>query len=435
MNFVKASLFNFIASAILYLLHIATSMIQARVLGPTELGRFQLFISTQTIIIALFSFGLGQASIYYRNNKKVNLARIVTTLCKAECVLAFLIFAVLLFLVYFSDDYFGKVPNLVIVFYAVGAAASLVSTSMKPLLIADMHVVKLQLTNYITAVLSFLALVIVYIVKGTLTVNILIIIISVTNIFGALLLFYYFYPHFNKRLSFDLPLFKSITFLGIKMSLNNIAFLCIQNAPIYMISWVSANSYSNIGLYTRASSICALALFLNSTLGPLLYSKLSSIHDEQRKDYAIMISSSLLFLNIIVTFFILLFGDYIILILYGTEYIPANSILRVLAITILFSGTNELINNLLSSIGKPEYLLKNFVLTLVILIPLLYFFINLLGLIGSAVAVLIATLIKTLLLIHSVQKFIPITYLDFFIIKRESINSLLIIIKNSLYSK
>ncbi len=435
MNFVKASIFNFTASAVLYLLHIATSIIQARVLGPTELGRFQLFVSTQTIVVSLFSLGLGQAGIYFRNNKKIELTRIVTTLLKAEGIIVFVVFNVLFFLVYLSHNYFGMVPNSIIFFYAIGASASLAATSMRPLLIADMNVVKLQMTNYITALLSFIALVVIFLVKGSLSVNILIILVSITNVLGLLLLLFFFFPHINFHVSFEWSLFKSISLFGIKMSLNNIAFLCIQNAPIYMISWLSINAYSDIGLYTRATAVCALALFINSTLGPLFYSKLSSLNDDQKKEYSILISSALLLVNIVMTLIVFIFGSYILYILYGIEYVSAKTVLRILSLTILLSGTNELINSLLSSIGKPEYLFKNFLITIVFLIPFLYLFINRWELIGCAVAVVLATIFKTMLLINDVSKFIPLSYKDFFTIKKDSINSLLMIIINNIKNK
>lgn len=432
MNFLKASLFNIISSSLLYLLHIATSIIQARVLGPTELGRFQLFVSTQTIIIALFSLGLGQASIYYRNNKKISLDRIVSTIFKAEFIIVLFIINIIFYIVFFGKGYFGETPWYIILIYAIGSASTLAGASLRPLLIADMQVVKLQLTQYITSTTSFAALVIIYIISKTLDVNTLIILTSATSILGTSLFLFYYKSNFKLRQPFDWRLFKSISNLGLKMSLNNIAFLCIQNAPIYIISWYSIDKLNNVGLYSRAAAVCAIATFVCSTVGPLLYSKFSIFTDKEKYEKAKIASSILLIINISITLFIVIFSKHLIWLLYGNDFLPATNVLRILSISLIFTGTNEIINNLLSSIGKPEYLLKNFIITLSILIPLLYIGISYGEIIGCAIAVVFTSFIKTVLLINSIKKFFPFTFSDFFLLNKHSIKFFYSTIKENL---
>lgn len=432
MNFVKSSIYNLVASSFLYVVNVATSILQARVLGPTELGRFQLLVSTQTILVATLSLGLGQAGIFYRNNQKISLDRIVTTLLKAEFII-FCIAVISLFItVYYNQNYFGSIPSYVIALYALGASATLVGSSLRPLLVADMQVVKLQKTQYASTISLFIALLAVYLLSGRLSVDTLIVLTSITSAFGTILLLYYFFDYFDFKKKFEWVLFKMLTSLGVRMSFNNIAFLVLQNAPVYMISWLAVTSLHDVGLYSRAIAICGIASFVCSTVGPLLYAKLSSIPNDQKVEYSKIISSALLILNLAMSLFVFLFSKGLLYLLYGTEYTEADIVLKILSLTLIVTGINELINALLSSIGKPEYLLKNFLLTLLVLLPLLYVLISLQGLVGCAFAVLIATYAKTFFLIHSVKHFFDFKYIDFFIITKYSVIELRSIMWNNI---
>ena len=399
-------------------------IIQARLLGPSELGRFQLFITTQTVLIGICALGLGQAGIYFRNTNKIGLERIVTTIFKAEFFLMIGIAVVMFLIILLSVSYFGSVSLDIIIWFSIGTAALLLVSAVRPLFIADMRVAESQIVQYVIAVCTFLFTILIYRYRNSLSVEEILIIVSISNILGMLTLIYSFRKEFKYHLKFEFPLFKDITKFGLKMSFNNIAYLFLQYAPIYMLTWFSLKGFYDVGLFSRAVSVCAIAAFVNSTIGPLLYSKLSSIKNDQKVEYGRLISSSFLIINILVTLLIIIFARILILLLFGEDYVGAVPILRILALTLVFNGIGEIINNLFASIGKPEFMLYNFLITLAVLIPLLYFFIAQWGLIGCAIAVLLATIIKAFLLINSLKKFVDLGYKDYFYLKIENLRKL-----------
>lgn len=430
MNFVKANIANFFSAGLIQVLNLIISILEARVLGPSELGRYQIFISTRTMAVTFCALGLGQASIYFRNNKKHSIDDIVSTTFKAEGIIGLLMTIALIALFLSFHNYFGVLPFGVILVFSLGSTASLFSTAMSPLLVADMRVLQRQAVGFVCSLFTLAILAWIYFTSGSINVDNILVVSSVAAAIGSMLLFYYFKHDFHISQRFNMELFKQITVFGVKLSANNIATLFLQNAPVYMLSWFSIMKLEDVGLYSRAIAICALATFVNTTVGPLLYAKFSASTDKERVKFSKTTACAFLLINICLTTFILFAGRYLIILLYGNEYASASLALSILAVTLILNGISELVNNLLSSVGKPEYLLYNLLITLVFLIPMLYVGISLWGLLGCAYAVVFATFIKTLLLIRSLKKFLPVSYRWFFFPSLNSIKSLFELIKH-----
>ena len=142
MNFVKANILNFALTAAVYVVNLLVSIAIARILGPEETGHFQIFVSTQTILVTFFSLGLGQASIYFHNAKKIPIDDIISTTLKVEALVSLAIIGSICGLVYFNTDYFGVISAGALIWYSLGSSALLFTTAMRPLLLAHMQVGK-----------------------------------------------------------------------------------------------------------------------------------------------------------------------------------------------------------------------------------------------------------------------------------------------------
>ena len=142
MNFSQSSVFNIVASVGLLFVNLFISMIEARVLGPEEIGRFQVYITTQTYVSTLCALGIGQSCIYFINRLKVDERKVLATSINATLILALLAGVVLCSIILLNRAYFGEEALVYVCMFCVGTAATLLNNIFTPVLLTRMEVVK-----------------------------------------------------------------------------------------------------------------------------------------------------------------------------------------------------------------------------------------------------------------------------------------------------
>ena len=329
-------------------------IITARMLGPDGTGHFQVFASTQSIVATVFSLGLGQASIYYINNKGCAIKNVVNTLIKFYIPLTGIITISIAFLVYFFSDYFGRLSSTCLILYSVGTSALLFTTSLKAILLADLNVVKIQVVQYVSHIFILAVVLYLFIEHLNLSVNTLLIIYSIGTIVSALWLLCYFRNDIDWRIKFDKYLFKPLCKLGVMMSTSNIASIVYLSSPVYALTWFYVQGFNDAGLYSRSLSIMTIATFTVQSIGPLLYSKMSSSTLEAKLYQARISAHSFFIFNVVLMVGILLLAPYLIYILYGSQFAGSTEYLRLLAYTLPFNGVISVGTNLLSSEGMAS---------------------------------------------------------------------------------
>lgn len=125
-------------------------------------------------------------------------------------------------------------------------------------------------------------------------------------------------------------------------------------------------------------------------------------------------------------------AGWIIRILYGAEFMPAVPMLRVMLLTLLFSGAKEVSINLIASVGRPVKILYNLIINFVVVAILLFFLIREFGSIGAVWAVVITTAVTSMLLIRESAKLLNMRYSDFFCINRRQLGECLRVIKDGI---
>ena len=84
------------------------NVIESRVLGPSEIGRYQIFITTQNLFATFCALGLGQSCIYFINALKVDERKVLSTTINATIPIASFASLVLFAIIMLKPDYFGK---------------------------------------------------------------------------------------------------------------------------------------------------------------------------------------------------------------------------------------------------------------------------------------------------------------------------------------
>lgn len=435
MRFIQANILNIALSGGLSALNMLLSIIEARILGPEKLGNYQVFVSTQTIVFTIFAFGLGNAGIYFINSGKSTPKEYVSTVLRLEIVLAIIVFLSLFCIVYFNTSYFGILPMPALILYCIGSGFTLFTTAITPVLLARYEIYKYQAIGYVTSLLSIAAIYMFFLLKGSFDISLMLIIAAVCKIISALTLLWFIRLDIDFSIPFKIDSLVKYLKFGIQFSMSNVAYILILNIPIYAITFLISDGFDAVGYFTRATAICTLAIFVNKQIGPLLFAKLSSCTDNEKIENTRLMATFFVIFNSIMIVGVFICAKIIVTILYGEQYLPSVPLVRLMAISIFFTGITELVNNLFSAIGKPRYILYNLIIGIIVLIPCITLSLKLLGINGAPIAVTVVNCITALLLIASLKKHLPINFSDFFWISRERIQECCRTLKSNLSNR
>lgn len=416
MNFLQKSTVALIGKFAGAILSLLISVFLARFLGVAGVGQYQLIISTQVVIITILAMGFGNASIYFINSGKVSRKDIVNNL-----LLFFLLISVLLallfgFVLFLLPDYFGYLRLYSILIFVTGSAALLLYNVLMPVLYADLEIVKLQILSLISSIIIIIGIV-VFDKIDIFNVNIVLALTGIGSISTTFILLFYLRNDLDTKVKLDFSLLGELFLYGIKISAANLVFILSSNVVIFIMKHYLDDGFEAVGLFSRASAIANMFLILPTTIGPLLYSKWSSllkvnVHFEVEKALRILVS-----LSLFCTLFIIIFGKQILLVLYGKEFIGANPALIILSSSIVFSSMTIVMVNYFSSIGRPLVTLKIFIVSLIITFILSIILIPLHGIMGAATSVLFGLVCNVIGLIYYIRKEIPISVTNCIFIK------------------
>lgn len=416
MNFSKVSIFNISASIILTAINITTNIIESRILGPEGIGHLNIFVSSQTLFATIFALGIGQAAIYFINSQKISEYEILSTTIKSLIPLSALCSVVLFVFIKTLDGYFGIISNLSLTIFVLGTFSLLLTTIFRPVLLAKVEVVKSQTVQYSSALLLLInVMAVASATGGKLTIDAVLILLGISNIFALLILFYFFRKRFTFKGNINFLLLKKIMSFGVKFAASNIAVIVLTNIPILFLSFYNYElneGFKNVGFFTRASSLLIIGTLINTSVGPLLYSKWSSYDNEQLKKNLKLTVISFNVLNICGSIFLLIFAPFLIRLLYGEAFDNSIMPLRILSLIMIFNGIKEIGYNILSSRGNPIYIFYNLLYSILVLIVGLLLLIPNYGLNGCAAAVVLSTVVSTILIMKKCSTILKVEILS-----------------------
>lgn len=396
MSFIKKSLFVTVGHLLGIFLNMLAGIIFARVLGPNGVGQFEIFRSTQVIIITLFSLGLGNASIYFLNNKNILLTDIVSTTLRFSLFLSLLVSISIIIFIFFVPDYFGEVSLLAIFLFTFGAASLLNSSTLKPILTAKLEATKMVIVD-LTPRIVLIFFGSLMLLRQNPTVELALIALGLGNAasFAELIFFYKKSISFKTRFKWDL--LKKLLIYGLKLSASNLIYVLTGNVTIILLRIFNQDTFDQVGIYTRAVAISSMVSVIPATIGPMLYAKWSETKTEQlssQVSYAIRLS---IFISFIISVFIVIFSKKIILLMYGIEFLSGFTAVIILAPSLIFFSISNVSINVLASTGNAGLTMKIFAISFLAVGLFSFLLIPILGINGAAIAALAGNIINALL--------------------------------------
>lgn len=378
------------------------SIVLTRVLGPAGIGQYAVINSAMIVTLHIVAFGLPLSFLYHSKRNPDNSSEyLVNTVC-AITFLGAIGGVVLAALAYFRGNYFGVVPWFILialVFYVPIHLQGLVARSV---LLIKIQARWISLMRILSILGSFIAI-IVFSLLGILNVYLAVLCV----IFAALIMAITGWSRARSVLDFSkrpsLKLCWKLGFMGIRVSWADMMVVVNSQISILIIKYLIDN-FESVGYFSRGQRVALLVVSAGQAVTPLLFSRWASLPEDRiarHVEKVMRFASTLVVIMIVV---ILLTGKWIVLLLYGKEFLPA-----VYPMIILLPGAalyllSRALVVLLSSRGRPEIAaLLLFIATLVNGV-LSWYFIPFMGIIGAAYASTTSNVLLLLLLVTTVKK-------------------------------
>ena len=369
------------------LLGLIVGILYSRILGPEGMGQYHLLRSTSLIIVTMAALGIGNANIYFLNNRKTPIVEVTTNALKSSMVMGALlaVLTVTIFLAF--PGYFGRIPVPVVIFFATGVAALLGNALLRQILTAQMAVrrmVTVSLTEVSVGLVGGAAMG----VFGWLVPETALIVLASGYWAGFILLLVYLRPHIELFRSFNWKLFGDMLVYGLKLAAASVLYLLCLEISVMLLRYLKPDRFDDIGLYSRAVAIAGLVALVPRMLGPLLFAKWSGVTGQARTQQVEMALRMSVTYGIMAAIPVVLLGKYLIWFLYGVEFLAAQEALRILAPALIFLTIFNVCSNLLAGDGRAVITVYILAGTLVVLGVTAFLLVPVFGIAGAALAVL-----------------------------------------------
>lgn len=360
MNFVTKGFVNIFGQSLAAAISLLTGILLSRWLLPAGIGQYQLVITALLITGGITTLGVGQATIFYINRKKIDITVVATVAFKFSLVMGLANMLIVLALLCYRP-YFGEIPFWVILICGIQGMGLTLMATLYPVLIAPLEIKKYIIVRLIPS-LVLLVLVILGILLGLININYAWVASSIAQISGVLTVLWFLRRWISLRMPFEWKLFKSLAAYGAKINLTYIVRVLNGEIGLLLLRYFSRGDFTEIGYFGRAVRLATILLLLSESLSPLLYSKWSSLENTPRRLQTERVSRVFWALLVLLIVALELLAGYLVAFLYGSAFLPAVPIMRIILIGV---GARFLLSPLFSffsSSGKP--LLTSLVLSI-----------------------------------------------------------------------
>ena len=371
-----------------------TGIIFARGLGPNGMGQYALLQTTALFAATFAALGLGPSTVYFLNNRKVPVD-IVTTITLKFCFWwGSAVCIGIALLVSTAEGFFGRFPIWIVALFGLGVGAQFSVGIVRQLLTARLAV-RPVLWLDLLRVLALFVPALVLALLGLLTVEVAVSILSAASFVRLAYALPMVWQDFRFTIPFDCRLLLRIFNYGVKLSAANLLYLLSLEVAMLVLRHLMNDDFAPIGIYSRAVSLCGLIAVLPRALGPLLFAKWS---EPENSKTGSQIEATLRVMNTygLAAFAgILLFGEELIVTLYGREFLGARGPLTILALSTVCVSDFIVLTRVLAGTGRVRITILISSIAVGIIVATTYILVPNVGIAGAAVATLIGSAFST----------------------------------------
>lgn len=376
------------------LLNLIVGILTARYLGPSNYGLINYANSYIAFFASICNLGINSIIVKeFIDNRQEN-GEILGTSIVLKIISSFLSAVTIICLVYALNDN-DMTITLIVILCCVGMLFQVFETLN--------YWFQSKLNSKVTAIATLISYIITSLYKIFLLITQKPILFfafstSIDYICLAILLFIFYFANHGQRLSFSIQTAKRILSQSWHFIVPGLMVAVYsQTDKIMLKHFIGA---TETGYYSTAISLCNIWCFILiaiiDSMSPVIM-KLFSDDYEKYKKMNRLLYAIVFYLSIFVSLIFLVFGDFIVNILYGKEYLPAVIPLKILTWYSAFSYLGVARNIWIVCEKKQKYLLLVYIVSAFLNIMLNIILIPILHASGAAIASLLAQILTTII--------------------------------------
>jgi O-antigen/teichoic acid export membrane protein len=387
-RFTRAPLFaSFSASSAIQLANIATGVLLARLLGPHDRGEFAAVILWPSILAAVGSLGIPDATTFYTARAARPIAAIVGTALVLGVAQSAVLVGIGVAIVPVVIGHYGShvvhLTEIFLLFIPLNILTLVLAGGLSGAQrFGSFQIVRIATVAGNVIGLSALA------AAGKLTVESGMVVCLFANLATALMAVGLYARISGSRLGFDHTLLRLLLSFGVRSHLGNVSSLLNQRLDQLLVSVFLAPV--RLGTYVVAVTLCSATTLVGTSVGLIAFPRIAGSDRLEQAKIATRFVGVTVIASVTVTLPILIFTQPLLVFFFGHSFASVANVARVLLLAAVILSTNLVLGATLAGLGRPLdqgigelVALAGTAASLAVLLPRL-------GLLGAAIASVIA---------------------------------------------
>lgn len=432
-KFIKSSIITIITNMFNLFIGMLITIIIARILGPINKGIYTLALLLPTTILTFVNLGIGPATVYFINKRKVSVNVVIQNNLSLVIILSFISFFLGHLLInLYKNVFFEGVSTTYLYMSLFMIPFMLFNNFFSAIFQALEKFVYFNLVNLVNKLSIIILLVIIFYIKK---VSLLILINIFALVASNIVLFFILKKMSYKiKINFNMQYLLGMFKYSTKIHLSNI--ITFLN---YRLDMILVNYFINplaVGYYSIAVNISEKIWILSQSTSKVLLPRIAKLKSNESKQVFTAKVSRIMF---IISFFIVIIfyfaSNLIIPLLFSKDYLASITPLKILLVGILPVSFSKLLSNDLAGRGFPEYNAYISFTSTCVNIALNLFLIPKYGIIGAAISTAVSYNILAILTTYIYCKISKNNILNILFIKKSDFNYLYKLLRYTISNK
>jgi O-antigen/teichoic acid export membrane protein len=227
---------------------------------------------------------------------------------------------------------------------------------------------------------------------------------SVDYVCIAIFLIFAYFKHKGPKFTFSKSKSKELLSASCHYILSGMMVAVYGHTDKFMLNHMIGETA--VGYYSVAVAICSMWTFVLSAIIDSVVPTILRLHGESEEEFDRknrQLYAIVFYISVIVSLIFLVFGDYIVLLLYGKEFLPASPVLKIVTWYTAFSFLGVARNPWIVSKGQQKYLVYIYVIAAIMNVILNFALIPILGEFGAGLASLITQISTSIVIPYFIK--------------------------------
>jgi O-antigen/teichoic acid export membrane protein len=409
-------------------LGLAQNIILTRTLGPEGIGQYTVVISALSLAALVCCFGVPMSFLYHSRRDPDHAKRYLVSALWVLTALGLVGGALLVVLIVTQQGYFGVLPRYALIMIFLYMPVSLWQVLARNSLLIEIHARKLSIMRLLRDVVCTV-LVLLLLAAGLLKVPQATTCFIISCLVPMVLGWRWIWDLVDFSMRPRAEDCRKLVSMGIRLNWADLMVVLNAQVSIFVIRYL-LGGFDQVGYFSRGLRISMLVVTATETVLPLLFSRWAGFPEEHLARHVEKVMRFVSSVSLATIVFIILAGKWIILIMYGAEFLPAVKPMMILVPGTLLYLLSRTFIQLLHSRGLPELsaiMLSVAALTNAVLSWLL---VPTMGIIGAALANTCGNIVLLLLLVITVRLRYDIRVSQCLILTRKDVLSIIAQLKS-----